>query len=74
MEREEETSSTPGLGPLEPRAAHRIQQVLLRAPQPETVASVRDCLLGLLDRAAKPAIVPGGKRALPRRKEKPDGH
>lgn len=49
-------------------------QVLLRAPQPETVASVRDCLLGLLDRTAKPAIVPGGKRALPRRKEKPDGH
>jgi AcrR family transcriptional regulator len=41
-------------------------QVLLRAPRPEVVASVRDCLLGLLDNAAEPGVSSGGKRALPR--------
>ncbi|BEG75958.1 hypothetical protein HBIAX_03031 [Achromobacter xylosoxidans] len=38
-------------------------QVLLRAPQPEVVARVRNCLLGLLDRATEPAA---SRRAPPR--------
>lgn len=33
-------------------------QVLMRAPQPDVVASVRNCLLGLLDKAAASVVGP----------------